>query len=129
MGTAFLHLSSYGDFLSFDPTRMRDIATRLIGGQESTLFVADTRRNLVGMIGVWVFDHPLSGDRVAGEVFWWVDPNQRGRTGIRLWDAAETWARERGASAMQMIAPNDRVARLYQTRGYRPLETVYQRSL
>jgi RimJ/RimL family protein N-acetyltransferase len=129
MGTAFLHLSRYIEFLTFEPGRMAEIATRLIGGRESTLIVADDGSELVGMIGMWVYDHPLSGDRVAGEVFWWVDPHQRGRLGLDLWAAAEAWAKDREARVIQMIAPNDRVARLYGRRGYQKLETTYQRTL
>ena len=61
---------------------------------------------------------------------WWVDPAARG-IGLALLRRAERWAAETGAAAIQMIAPatNPRVGRIYERRGYRALETSYQRAI
>jgi len=129
MLSVFLHVSAYKDFLSYEPDRIRGIVDRLISGPDSAVFVARRNSRLVGVIGVWVHEHPLSGDRVAAELFWWVDTNARGKLGLRLLNAAEAWAKEREATAMQMIAPTERVGRVYRRRRYAPLETIYQRAL
>lgn len=129
MQVAFLYLSKYVGFLSFSPDALSAVSARLISDPSSTLLVADDDGNLCGMIGMMVYPHPLSGDVTATEVFWWVDPNRRGRLGVRLWNEAEIWAKQQGATRIQMIAPDDDVAKLYRRRGYRRLETIYQRSL
>ena len=82
-----------------------------------------------GVIGVILFKHPFSGELVASETFWWVDPEHRG-AGIRLMREAERWARERGAVKMQMGEPaGSAMARFYERVGYAPIESTYQREL
>lgn len=63
--------------------------------------------------------HPLwqTGEVVAHEFFWWGD--------ARLLSAFEERARELDATAIHMMALEERVARHYARRGYRQLETVW----
>jgi hypothetical protein len=56
---------------------------------------------------------------------WWVEPAARG-CGLALLKRAERWALETGATAIQMSAPEARVGRLYERRGYRLVEMTYQ---
>jgi GNAT superfamily N-acetyltransferase len=63
-----------------------------------------------------------------GEVFWWVEPEHRGE-GVKLLREAEKRAKHAGAQTMQMIAPTDKVAGLYQRFGYEFVEAAYQKSL
>lgn len=131
MGEHFLTQSEYASMLSCEPEALRAFAGRCVRGEmaESDILVAEADDGqLTGMIGVIVAPHPFSGERVAGDLFWWVEPDARGQ-GIRLLKAAEAWARERQAVKFQMVAPNARVAQLYRRLGFQPLESTYQRSL
>jgi GNAT superfamily N-acetyltransferase len=80
------------------------------------------------MLGYVLFPHFLSGELVAGEVFWWVEPGFRGE-GLKLLRAAETRSRAAGAKYLQMIAPNDRVAAVYKRLDYSFVEAAYQKLL
>jgi len=61
-------------------------------------------------------------------VFWWVTPGQRG-DGVRLLRAAESWAIERGAKTLQMIAPTERVGQFYARMGFTRADISYQKEL
>jgi hypothetical protein len=79
-----------------------------------------------GVVSPVYFNHAhLSGE----ELFWWVDENAPQMTGIRLLDALEQSARQRGCVSWQMksIAKlnGDRMAKLYERRGYRASEQSF----
>lgn len=127
MGGRFIAGSTYAGRLGDSPEARASLMCRLIEDDAGLLLVLD-RDGPRGMIGMVLYPHPISGETVAGELFWWVEETERGR-GVALLTRAEAWAREHGASKVQMIAPNDRVARFYQARGYAPLEQVLQKEL
>jgi GNAT superfamily N-acetyltransferase len=127
MGGEFIASSSYCGRLGDSPEARAALMCRLVEDEAGLLLVLD-HDGPRGMLGMVLYPHPLSGETIAGELFWWVDPAHRGH-GVALLREAEAWAREHGAVKVQMIAPNDRVARLYQARGYAPLEQVLQKEL
>jgi GNAT superfamily N-acetyltransferase len=127
MGGEFIASAAYAGRLGDSAEARASLMCKLIHEPEGLLLVLD-RDGPRGMLGMILYPHPISGETVAGELFWWVDPAHRGR-GVALLTRAEAWAREHGAVKVQMIAPNDRVARLYQARGYAPLEQVLQKEL
>lgn len=126
MGLRFHGETDYKDHLKANPEQMRAIAKQL--ADAGGLLVSERSGVVVGMIGFVLFPHFLSGEVVAGEVFWWVEPEHRGE-GIKLLKEAEKRAESAGASRMQMIAPNDHVATVYKRLGYEFVESAYQRSL
>lgn len=130
MAEHFIQQSEYATKLALNPAQIRHFAERCLSGQagECAILVSEVEGELTGMIGVLVAAHPFSGERIGGDLFWWVEPAHRGH-GIRLMRAAEVWAQARGAVAFQMVAPNDRVGQLYRRCGYAPLEQTFQRSL
>lgn len=128
MGRRFLAEAEYQGVIAENPAQMDALAGRLIDGYDSVILVTEDMSGPVGMIGLLAYRHLLSGEPVAGEVFWWVEPERR-RDGVRLLRAAEQWARDSGAVFLQMIAPNDRVGRFYEAVGYQKVETSYQRTL
>lgn len=132
MGKRFLEESPYVDVIPDSTVHMTALATQLLStGDNGTILVAETNQPnvLCGMIGLVASPHFLSGERSAGEVFFWVVPTERGTLGRDLMDAAEEWARSVGAAAIQMIAPDDRVGVFYRRRGYRAIETTYWKRL
>ncbi len=108
-------------------SRIAASVTFLLENPDAAIFLSGNGTP-TGMIAMLAYDHPFSGERIAFEVVWWVDPEARG-DGLRLLRAAEEWARDQGIKKMQMIAPNERVGVLYQRLGYLPVETSFQRSL
>lgn len=128
MGQRFLSESSYKGRISENPAQMRVIAERLIDSPEGALWVSESGNGLTGMIGVFIFRHPMSDDVCATELFWWVEPEHRGQ-GLRLLRAAERWAKAQGARVLQMIAPTPQVGRVYTALGYDHIEASYQRVL
>ena len=126
MGLHFLRASEYTGKIRENPNAMFDLALKLIESDGAIIYLAGDNRP-TGMIGLHIYEHPMSGERLASELFWWVEPDHRG-SGMDLLKAAERWAREYGCSGIQMISPNERVSRLYRARGYEKTEEHYQRT-
>jgi len=126
MGLRFRRESEYVDVLAENADKMTQLATQL--ANSGCLVVSERDGQIVGMLGYVLYPHFLSGELVSGEVFWWVEPEHRGE-GLKLLRAAEDRSKSFGATSMQMIAPNERVAALYKRLGYKAVETTYQRPL
>ncbi|MCP8894305.1 GNAT family N-acetyltransferase [Shinella daejeonensis] len=79
-----------------------------------------------GLLLASVFDHPFGAGFWAKETVWYVTPSARGRGAIRMLDAYEDWAKNRGCAVIGMasLATND-VSSLYARRGYAPAETHF----
>jgi GNAT superfamily N-acetyltransferase len=129
MGQHFIATTAYQGRITGDPAQMAALVTRLIAEEDGIVLVAQGAYGLVGMIGALIYPHPITGERVCAEFFWWVDATARGRLGIQLLARLEAWARAQGAKAILMIAPSAPIARIYQARGYTPLEAVFERRL
>mgnify|MGYP000894854066 CR=1 len=126
MGRAF-HAAAKLD-IEFDDSTFRDLCAQLIEADGALLLIDDG-----AMLAALCFPIYFNASAlVAQELFWWVDPDKRG-AGIRLLQRAEQWAKEKGAVTLQMIAldelSGESVGRLYERRGYRPLERSYVRNL
>jgi RimJ/RimL family protein N-acetyltransferase len=127
LGRHFLRQSPYAKHLAESPEQMTKLGEFLLGGAGGML-CAERGGKIVGMLGYVIHDHFISGEKSAGEVFWWVEPEHRG-DGLRLLVRFEAVARAAGAKKLQMIAPDERVAALYARLGYHYLETSFQKAL
>lgn len=126
MGCRFRQESSYAKVLTENPEQMAKLGRILLASDG--LILSEREGKITGMMGFIVHDHFLSGERVAGEVFWWVEPEYRG-DGLRLLKEAERRAKLAGASQMQMIAPTEQVEMVYLRFGYHYVEATYQKTL
>lgn len=126
MGLRFHANSPYKNHLPSNPEQMAKLGEQLlkIGG----MLVSEVDGQIVGMLGYALFPHFISGELVCGEAFWWVEPGYRGE-GQKLMQEAERLARAAGAKKMQMIAPDERVGKLYKRFGYEFVESAYQKTL
>ena len=85
---------------------------------------------VAGALGGLIAKEDYCNDRFAQEGFWFVGPDHR-RSGVggQLFDAFEQWAKDKGAARVRMIHLSDSmpeaVARIYEDRGYRKVQTVY----
>jgi GNAT superfamily N-acetyltransferase len=125
LGLRFASESVYADRLMVTEAGVRTTAQWLLGGS-GTIFLSDKDGAVVGMIGVSILPHFLSGMLYGAEVFWWCNPEHRGH-GLRLLRRAEQWAQERGARFFQATAPTDDVSAIYERLSYRKIETGYQK--
>lgn len=129
MAEAFVASTEYRALLSLKPEFIAMLAEQLITNDNALALVCEADGRLVGMMGVLAFPHMMSGETIATEVVWWMEPDHRGRDGIRMLRQAEAWAKEQGATILQMIAPNIRIERFYDLLGYVPVERSYQKRL
>jgi GNAT superfamily N-acetyltransferase len=130
MAHAFVASTEYAAHIALSAEHLTTLAERLIEGVDGDVLVAeDGAGRVIGMLALQAFTHPMSGQRIATEFVWWVDPAHRGTAGVRLLRAAEQWAKDAGAAALQMVAPNAHVAAFYEKVGYSAVETSYMRPL
>jgi GNAT superfamily N-acetyltransferase len=126
MGERFRHDSTYGTRFAKNPKQMAVLAEKLIAKDSALLAERDGK--VIGMLGYIVYEHFVSGETFAGEVFWWVEPEFAG-DGPRLMREAEKRAKQAGAVEMQMIAPTEKVAKFYERCNYAFVESTYQKTL
>lgn len=116
---------------------VEDCITSLFAFMESGCFlclVADVDGDILGMAAGVVSPVYFNRDHVSGEeLFWWVDEDAPQLTGIRLLDALEKLAAERGCQTWQMKSlarlNGDRMIRLYERRSYRASELTFIKRL
>jgi GNAT superfamily N-acetyltransferase len=131
MACKFLRESIYGELM---PEAGEEQMAALVNNalEHGIVVVADAwGSTIVGMIAFFVTANLISGNLIAVEAAWWIDPAWRGgNEGRRLLDAAETWAKEAGATHLQMIAPfGSNAGVLYRRRDYREVESTFLKRL
>jgi GNAT superfamily N-acetyltransferase len=114
-----------------------DCAASLAAFMEAGCFlciVAEVDGDILGMAAGVVSPVYFNRDHLSGEeLFWWVDADAPQLTGLRLLDALEMVARERGCQTWQMKSlarlNGERMKRLYERRGYRASEQTFIKRL
>lgn len=126
----FVTSTKYRKFVGESAEALRTFLLSLLANPDAAIFVAHRDEKVMGMIGVLGYVHPMSGEKCAGELFWWLNPEDRGAGGWLL-RRAEKWAMGYGATNIQMIAPSDnpKVAEMYARLGYEAVETAFHRRL
>lgn len=127
MGVRFLG-SVYAQKIRANADALRALSVGLLASPDAVIFVTEVHGQVVGMMGLMRYVHPMSGELTASEVMWWVDPEHRG-SGVRLFRVGEAWARASGATVIQLIAPSREVEQFYERVGYEPVERTYQRRI
>lgn len=130
MGARFVTETEYARHLALNPVAITQVLEHLIASPTGTVLVAERDGALIAMLGLAHYPHPMSGEPVASELFWWCNPDARGGgAAIRLLKHGEAWARTAGARRLLFVAPNAAVGALYARLGYEAIEVTYQRSL
>lgn len=110
--------SSYSTSAERPDAHWIEWADRASAGATECLFVAESDRELVGLIGAFtVRDRPEDRHLIAT----WVDPrHRRGGIGRELTRAAIAWCRESGAHrvGLWVVEGNDAARRLYEKEGF-----------
>lgn len=95
------------------------------------VLVLKDKDEIVGYMGLTIFTSGLSDQRIANEHCWYVIPQYRGISSIRLIKLAQDWAGSKGCSHLIMSASNlasdlhDRTCRIYERMGMTKFETSY----
>lgn len=130
MAGAFVASTEYRTLLTVQPAFIQQLAAMLVESDRALALVSvDGDGRLIGMLGVLLVPHMMSGEQIASEVVWWMDPETAVRDGVKMLKQAEAWATEQGATVLQMIAPNVRTERFYELLQYTPIERSYQKRL
>lgn len=132
MGRRFFEVSPYPNFTEYNEDAVEGVFYRMIASDQAAIIVAG-EDDPVGCIGLLITPLFFAPDTmVCNEMFWWVDPDQRG-CGLDLVEAGERWAKRSGADIIAMSAimamDGDRIARLYERRGMVRAETTYMKGL
>ena len=105
----------------------------LIDGDGELFVLRD--KEIVGYMGLTIFRSPLGRERIANEHFWYVIPEARGTSSIRLIKEAHKWAREKDCQYLMMTASemasdmHDTVCKIYERLGMRRFETTFIRKV
>lgn len=87
----------------------------------------------LALLGATFLPDPFSGELTAAEHFWYVLPEHRkSGIGLQLLDLFEQDAKERGCTSIVMVHflhMGAGLQKLYEARGYSPLEQTYKKAL
>lgn len=129
LGKRFRASSEYRGIVRENPQQMARTAEHLITADVGVVYVSENRGGqLVAMIGLQLFVHPISGDLTAGEAFWWSEvPGQ----GFRVFLKAREWAKAQGATKLQMIQPLSKaeLGDFYDKLGFKCIEVAWELDL
>jgi GNAT superfamily N-acetyltransferase len=95
---------------------------------DGVIFVSRKDGEITGTIGGCKYPDPNSGEMLATEFFWFVNPESRG-DGLKLLKTFEKWAEEEGCKKVIMVHLSDsmpeKVKHIYERFGYKAAETHY----
>lgn len=119
MGRRFSNKAELAEHVGYDAASMEATFHALIEGGHP-VFISER-----GAIGGTSTPHPFNHSHIMGqELFWWSE----GGDGLRLLKAFEGWCADNCHSlrmiTLEAIEP-ERTGKLYERRGYRPLEHGY----
>lgn len=117
--------------IAFDPKGYADFFTGALQNPDMGIWLAETETELVGITGA--INYPLyfsPSSNVVQELWWWLTPSARGTgAGAKMFDCIKSWAKEKSAAAMFMIALEDdrasKMEKLYRRAGFKPLERTF----
>lgn len=103
----------------------------LIDNQNSDILVVKTNSHIVGLMGIEVIDWPCDNIRIGNEHMWYVLPEFRSRSSLRLINSARIWAKNMACSNLILNASfmasnmHDKVCQFYERIGMEKFETSY----
>ena len=105
MGEAFWSETPLSVISQFNPEYLVNFIRGASVEPSAAIWVVEEGGCVIGSVAGMVYPLFFSGDLVAQEIFWWVDPNARGsEAGKLLFDSLMDWAKKCGAKALSMIA-------------------------
>ena len=124
MGENFYNACDFPAQMSFDKDTLEGVFRNLVVNDSAALFVDDKLRGAIGGI---VYPYYFTGQLAGNEMFWWVEPEHKGKLKSKLLTKLEDWAREQGAVSFTMIVPESVEEEVH--RDYEPKEQHFVRYL
>lgn len=131
----FHNASPMRGIAEFDPVGLRAFIASLLENTDALVLVAEIEGQIVGITGCLLYPLYFSPSfHVVQELWWWLTPQARGHgIGKKLYESIESWARNKNAKAVFMIALEDERSEIMQTiyrqAGFRPLERTFIKEL
>jgi GNAT superfamily N-acetyltransferase len=125
--------SKYPEVCTYNPEKVAHLVSHMLATpDEFFLHVAEKDGSIIGMYAGTLTEYYFSNDRMAVDLALFVDPGKRGGlAAIRLIQAFEEWAFERGAKeicpATSTQAAPERTAMLYQVLGYEVVGNLFKK--
>lgn len=109
------------DFM--DPNHIDQMVMILLYHEETLAGFLVAQKNL--------FLKQLTGKEVASQIVWYVKPEYRTKYSLKLLDAFELWGTLQGCDYLDVAIPktNKNLKRVYDKRGYQPLEHHYMKEV
>ena len=133
LGKQFVKESQNG-FLGWNSSKVYDSLLDAVGRNDFGIFVLCADTEVVGMLIAFVAPCFFSDVVQASEIAWYVDPEHRGsRMAVKMLDYFESWAEDQGAVCANLmnldVLNADKVAKMYNKRGYRLAENTFVKEL
>ena len=132
---AFFAVSPMARRVGFEPDGFGAFLDQIEASDVAQVWVVDKAGEIVGISGAVAFPLYFAPSvTIAQELFWWIDPAERGTTAAKqMMFEMEGWAEQIGASQLFMIAlENDRAAameRVYSRSGFSPIERTFTKEI
>jgi Acetyltransferase (GNAT) family len=120
-----------GFHFAFDPAYADRLFTTHLLMPNMLCLVLDVDDAAQGVLMAVAAEHPFGPVRMARETVWWIEPEYRGLSAVKMLLAFEDWARGQDCdySGMAGMGASPQVAHLYQRRGYRAAEVHFLKAL
>lgn len=106
--------------------------TKIIKIDTGRVLVSEKDNKIVGVLGFLVHHDFIDNTLTASELFWYVFPKYRG-IGLELLKEFEKFAEENNIKRIHMVyllkSMPERIKRIYELRGYTPVENSYRKEL
>ncbi len=105
----------------------------LLNSGNGVIFLLLDGETIAGAVGALAHQEQYCDYLCAQEFFWWVQPENRGLGGVRLYHHLEDWAREKGCRHLRMVylvnSMPEKVGNFYERCGLKPMEVTYSKEL
>ena len=133
LGKMFVR-ESKNNFLGWSAIKVHDSLLDAIGREDFCVFALQCDNEIVGMFIGFVAPCFFSDVIQATEIVWYVEPDHRGsRKALEMLDLFEEWAEFKGAVCSNLmnldVLNADKVAKMYNKRGYRLVENTFVKEL
>ena len=131
LGECFHVASPMHNVIDFDPVGYSNFYLTSLQNDSVGIWLAEADDVIVGIAGAVAYPLYFNPSAlVVQELWWWLTPASRG-TGVggKMFKQIESWAEEKNASALFMIALEDdkalKMEKLYVRAGFRPMERTF----
>lgn len=127
MVRSFAENSPYSKIMNYDKIEVLLNSLLVNNGIDTVILIDEEDRGFIAGI---VSPHFFFEGKIATELAWWVEPEDRNSgVGRELLTSFEEWAWSRGCSNITMISLDDNIGKFYEDNGYVLQERAYLKSI